>query len=62
MVEATIKLNIDQKIKTQAFSPDDYRFLLDKYTEQVNFKQIYNYLRKTIWLLFIKKKFKRQMT
>jgi hypothetical protein len=35
MVESTIKLNIDKKIKTQTFSPDDYHFLLAKYSEQV---------------------------
>jgi hypothetical protein len=35
MVESTLKLNIDKKLKSQNFSPDDYHFLLAKYTEQV---------------------------
>jgi hypothetical protein len=35
MVEAAIRLNIEEYVQEKALKPDDFQFLLAKHTEQV---------------------------
>ena len=42
MIDSVLKLNIDEQINVRNWTPDEFYYLLSKYTEQVffNFKFI----------------------